>query len=146
MDSEFVKRALARHRDDPTVSAPAYLRRLTVALGKLVSTRRKLYLDTRYWIFLRDAAMGRPRRPEHSELLELLRGAVQSGVALCPISDVGYLELTKQTDPVTKLETTRLVDELSLGIALLTEESRVGTELAHTMSELGAKLELPPLA
>lgn len=90
--------------------------------------------------------MGKPRRPEHSELLELLRGAVQSGVALCPISDVIFLELMKQTDPVTKLETTKLVDELSLGIAILSEQSRIGTELAHTMSEDGALLELPPLA
>ncbi len=84
MDSESIKEAMARHQREPEVSASAHLRRLIVDIGESISTRRKIYLDSRYWIFLPQAALGQPRDPRHSELLGLLRIAVQSGVALCP--------------------------------------------------------------
>jgi hypothetical protein len=146
MDSESIKEAMARHRREPEVSASTHLRRLIVDVGESISTRRKIYLDSRYWIFLRQASLGQPRRPQHSELLGLLRTAVQSGVALCPISDVAFLELMKHADQETKVETAKLIDELSTGIALLTEEMRVGTELAHTLTDIGAGSEVYPLA
>ena len=145
MDIEFVHAAMKRHRMEPHVSASAYLQRLIVEVGKSVSMRRKIYLDSRYWIFLRQAALGQPRRPQHSELLSLLRTAVQSGIALCPISDVAFLELMKHGDQETKLKTAILIDELSLGVALLTEEMRVGTELAQTLTGEAAGLEVHPL-
>src|SRR5438477_12716244 len=39
--------------------------------------RKRICLDTRYWLFLRDV-VGRPQKPIHVELLDLLRcGAIR---------------------------------------------------------------------
>lgn len=125
--------------------AHAYVREKGIALGQSLSTRQKFYLDTRYWLFLRDAAMGRARSPAHFEILAALRTKVQRGEAVCPLSDSILVELLRQEDPVTRRATAQLVDELSLGVSILTEESRVATELAHFLTAEGAKASVHPL-
>jgi hypothetical protein len=52
-----------------------------IGLGQSIAKKKKNYLDTRYSIFLRDAAMDRPRVPTHSSLLQHLRQLVIDGVA-----------------------------------------------------------------
>lgn len=146
IDPGSIKRLVEHHKSEPEVSIAAHIRRRIIALGESISSKKKLYLDSRYWIFLRDAALGRPKHPSHAELLERLRGAVRSGVALCPIADVAFIELMKHADPPTRLATARLMDELSQGAALATEQERVNEELAHFMMTAGARPELHPLA
>jgi len=83
-----------KHLADTNVSTREYLRQLSNDLGKSIGLRKKLYLDTRYWVFLRDAALGRPKQPEHVEILYLLRRLVHDGVVVCPVSDVAFMELS----------------------------------------------------
>jgi hypothetical protein len=68
-------------------------------LWRTVAARKRIYLDTRYWVFLRDAAMGRTKHPVHDDLLAILQRLVASGAAICPLSDSAMFELHKQTDP-----------------------------------------------
>lgn len=117
-----------------------------INLGEEVSRRKRIYLDTRYWIHLRDAAMERSRDPMHGDLLARLRQAVAGGVAICPISDVMFAELLKQSDDTTRFATARVCDELSGGVALCLEEQRIGTELAHFLYDTGARREVHPLS
>jgi hypothetical protein len=58
-----------------------------------------------------------------------------AGSLLCPISDIAFWELMKQTDEVTRTATAKLMDELSLGVALATEQSRVRLELSHLLGQ-----------
>ena len=100
-----------------------------------MSGLKKFYLDTRYWVLLRDAAMGRPRDPAQIEILYLLRRLVREGVAICPVSDAAWMELSKQTDRETYRATADLLDELSQGIAILSEQQRVVAEIRQFLTQ-----------
>jgi hypothetical protein len=125
---------VTRHMALPNLSVAEHLRGLMAQASSVCRSRRKLYLDTRYWVFLREAAIGRPNKPEHAAILTVLREKVATGLAVCPVSDVAFMELTSQTDDNTRAATARLWDELSLGIALESERTRVRTELDHFLS------------
>lgn len=118
-----------RHLAIPTVSVADHYQYLASELNSKVRGRRCLYLDTRYWVFLRDAALGRAQKPEHVAILRAVRDRVATGVAICPVSDVAVLELTTQADDETRAATGELWDELSQGIALQTEQDRIRIEL-----------------
>jgi hypothetical protein len=119
------------HLARPAVSAAQYFRRLTAALGETMSHAKRVYLDSNYWIHLRDAALGRPRKQSHSKLLEVLRTHVAQGSILCPVSDVAYVELMQQANGVTRRATASVWDELSRGCALQSEQTRVMFELEN---------------
>lgn len=127
----LVMESFRRHVQSPAVSAETYLNALKMNLGKELGSRKKLYLDTRYWVFLRDAKLGRAKRSEHDKLLQMLQALVTSGQVVCPVSDAAHMELTKQTDDVTRSATAALCDELSLGVALQSEPDRVHAEITH---------------
>lgn len=129
MNEHQIKTSLARHAATPEVSIHEYVEYLVAKLGNSIVGRHKLYLDTRYWIHLRDAAMGRPTHPCHSEILDCIRTLVSTGAAICPVSDAAWMELSKQIDPQTRLATANLLDELSLGVAIMTEQERVVFEI-----------------
>lgn len=129
MNEKQIQALLADHAATPEVSVREYVGRLVAELGNSIAGRLKLYLDTRYWIHLRDAAMGRPTHPCHCEILDCIRTLVSSGAVICPVSDVAWMELSKQTDPQTRLATAKLFDELSLGVAIMSERERVILEI-----------------
>lgn len=128
--ADFAKASAAfeRHLESPEVSVVDHYRLLREQVAETVRGRRRLYLDTRYWVFIRDAALGRAKKPEHEAILKVLQDSVTSGVAICPVSDVAVMEMTAQTDDVTRTATAKLWDKLSLGVALQTEPERVRTE------------------
>ncbi len=61
-----MRESLERHRRQPEVSTDYCLRQIGIASGASIASRRKLYLDTRYWILLRNAMLGRARSPQVS--------------------------------------------------------------------------------
>lgn len=119
---------IKQHLESPKVSVANYYRLLRESVVETVRGRRRLYLDTRYWVFIRDAALHRAKKPEHEAILRALQDKVTSGVAICPVSDVTVMEMTAQTDDETRCATAKLWDDLSLGVALQTEPERVSTE------------------
>lgn len=129
MNERQIKNSLVRHATTPKVSVHEYVDGLVAELGDSIASRNKIYLDTRYWIHLRDAAMGRPTHHCHCEILDHIRFLVSTGAAICPVSDVAWMELSKQTDPQTRLATANLLDELSLGIAIMSEQDRIISEI-----------------
>lgn len=102
-----------------------------LATANRVLARKIVYLDTRFWILLRDVALGRPRDSLHEQILGRLRELIADGKVICPINADTLAELLKQRDPATRLATATLIDELSLGAALQSSEERVRTELMH---------------
>src|SRR5687768_135569 len=75
---------LPEHRQHPEVSLSQHRLNRIAELAGVVLQRKRIYLDTRYWLFLRDAELGRPQKRLHVELLDVLRTGVQSGQLLCP--------------------------------------------------------------
>ncbi len=102
-----------------------------IELGEWVAARGRIYLDKCFWIHLRAARTLASSPPGAADLLDALVAGVSNGQLVCPISDVLFLELMKQSDPVTRGATAELIDELSCGITLSPEPTRVATEVAH---------------
>jgi hypothetical protein len=146
LDPADVSASIRWHRAQPHVSLDDYDRRKRIELGESLVQRNAVYLDTRYWIHIRDAQLGRTSRSEYQDLLAELRSAVAAGRVFCPLSAATFMELLKQSDPVCRHATATLVDELSLGISLCDIESRVATELAHLFHRHGHAGDVYPLA
>lgn len=130
MNPESVRSSITRHMASPEVSLERHQRRRVHALGRELVTRKAIYLDLRFWIYLRDAARYNQSGPK-LDLLMRLRCGVASGSFFCPITDSTFLELFKQSDPQSRAATAALIDELSLGVTLMPYDMRVGTEIAH---------------
>jgi hypothetical protein len=122
---------ITAHRANPEVSIDQHVERRVVALGRSLDDRTAIYLDTKFWIILRDCAAGKRTDAAALELLHRLRTLVAKGKVFCPISESHLYEFLKQDDMNSRLETARIVDELSLGVALINERMRMGTEVAR---------------
>jgi hypothetical protein len=126
---------LQYHIDHPGDSVEAYVRRKRIALAQEMRPRSKIYLDTKYWLLLRDVRLGRSNDPNAARLLLELENLVRIGKALCPLSVDTYAEVYKQTVPETLRSTLRLIDDLSLGVTLSEVRDRIGTEVLHFVRE-----------
>jgi len=142
---EVLRASFERHRAEPHVPVETHVRRLREALYESIAERTAVYMDTRFWIFLRDAALGCAQQPIHLQLLSALRNAVASGRAFCPLSPATFLELLKQTVPESRRVTAEIVDELSLGVALCDEYERMTKEIFYLLSKHSAGDKLPPI-
>jgi len=136
---------IAAHRANPEISLERHVKSRVVELGRRLDKRTAIYLDTKFWIMLRGCAAGRNNDSAAQELLQRLRKLVQDDKAFCPISESTFCEFLKQDDANTRLETAQIVDEFSLGVALLEHRTRQDTEISHFVhSNLGSG-DLHPL-
>lgn len=120
----------------PEQSTHHYLRSKHLELGRAIANRRKIYLDLRFWIIARDAALGVRSGASSRKLLHFLRRGVANGSLICPIGSSVFSELMKQPySEGRRIGTTRLVDELSLGVTLATSQTVTGTEIHSWMLE-----------
>lgn len=133
------------HSQYPDISLDRHVKSRVVELGQALADRQAIYLDVRYWLFLRQALLGNDDVTPKGKLLQLLREAVKSGKVFCPISESVFLELLKQSDPESRLRTAKLIDELSLGVSLLSQRERVATELAHLLYSSQNAADVHPL-
>ena len=126
-------RTLAYHKLHPEVSLERYVRAKVIETADRALARKRIYLDTRYWVALRDVQLQRARNAIDKELLDTLIQLVRGGKAICPINANLFAELLKQRDEKTRLATAQVIDELSLGIGIQSEDERVGTEIMHCL-------------
>lgn len=101
------------HLDHDTGSFLEYTRTRRLALGKSLLKLRRVYLDTKYWVFVRDVYLNRPQKPIHSEIVKELRRLRYAKSTICPISYSVFNELMYQADPITRTATAKMIDELS---------------------------------
>lgn len=133
------------YRQQPEISLEQHVRTKRAELGTAVTSLQRIYLDVRFWIMLRDVVLGRCQEEVFKDLLIFLRGAVANGRAICPISEAVLMELLKQSNPVTRDATARLIDDLSLGVALVPFDERICQELCHFAFEKHGVENLLPL-
>ncbi|MBL8828310.1 MAG: hypothetical protein JNM18_15115 [Planctomycetaceae bacterium] len=136
---EFVN-TVAYHKAHPEESLARYAQRKHRELANSIRGMKKVYLDTKYWIMLRDARMGRGTEPA-SRLLTLLSSLAADRKAVCPISIATYMEIQKQADVHTRTATAQLVDELSSGVSIVEENERVRLEVAHWLLTMSSSVD-----
>ena len=110
-------------------SADEYLGLQRDLLVRGLRNTRLLYLDTNYWVRLRDAAIGRGS-PEALKLLQTLRALVRSREALCVSQLHSLLELGRQTGDSLRASAD-LLDELTEGVLLAAPHDLLLSECAE---------------
>lgn len=119
------------HRSTPDISLDQHCRNKRSQLCEAISGKTKIYLDTNYWVRLRDVELGRSKNETNISILATLRSLVASGRAICPISDENFYELLLQSDEATLNKTVDIIDELSEAVIILSSEERVQYEILY---------------
>jgi hypothetical protein len=134
---------LEEHRTRSDVTFDQHLTSLEeeVAIEALGKTR--VYLDLRYWIFLRDAALGKPQKPVHANLLDKMLRGVSEGRLVCPITDAVFFEVDRQGNTERRMQTVRMVDQLSRGIVIKNSVERAICEICEFFNAAFVRQELP---
>lgn len=145
MDMDTITSTIDFHRKNPDMSLEQHVRNKRVQLGIEVKNRFRVYLDLRFWIFLRDVELGRNDNQELIKLLDRIKILVDEGLLICPISETVFIELMKQSDHETRLATARLIDRLSLGVTLVVNPERISQELCNTIYSLAGAEDLIPI-
>jgi hypothetical protein len=136
--------SLEMHRSQPEVSLKSHATKRRLELGAEVSSKYRIYLDLRFWILLREAYLEKEDKKSISILLKHLLSLVESGRAICPISESVFVELFKQDDPASRIATANLIDALSCGVSLIVHPDRVRQELCNSLyKSAGAKNLIP---
>ncbi|MBN1630370.1 MAG: hypothetical protein JW990_11445 [Thermoleophilia bacterium] len=136
--------AFEAHRAEPGLSLAGLLRRRKAELASEVLSRRRIYLDTKFWIFLRDAHLGRPQSPVHRDLLGALRQEVGAGRCICPLNESSIFELHRQRDPDLRSATVVVMDELSQGVVIQNTFDRIRTEVWDFLVSTILNQAVPP--
>jgi hypothetical protein len=126
------------HLTTPEITLAQHRRRKIAELLKLLDGRKIIYLDTKFWVYLRQPSLSRAQDAIR-EIKRLLYAGVEAGKLICPMSFPIYLEL--QTQPMAlRLETAKIMDDLSLGVSLDGPEHVYGTELTRFFIENSSHL------
>ncbi len=104
------------HANGTDIDAKIYREHYRKVLFDGLSHSRLIYLDTNYWVRLRQAELGCGSTAAES-LLQILREMVRSREVICVSSFNSFLELGKQKEASLRV-TARLLDELTEGIAI----------------------------
>ncbi len=139
---EFVE-LLEHHRSNPEVSDAEHLAMLEYELAEEALGKTRIYLDLRYWIFLRDAALGEPQRSIHMDLLNGLAEGVESGRIVCPITDSVFFEIERQGETDRRLHSIQTINRLSKGIVIKNAVDRLHSEVIHFLSAITERSEPP---
>lgn len=125
------QQSFVKHKSEPHVTLTQHIQRTNLVLGKRVCEKYRIYLDINYWIYLRDAAMGRPSKEVHLLLLNKLSKLAQYSRIICPVSDILLSELLTQSDAKTRTATVGLMDLLSEGITIASFPERINSEILY---------------
>lgn len=101
--------------------------RLTIS--KLLESKVIIYLDTKYWLILRD--QNNETNPNKRILLDRILELSDSGRCIFPISEISFWEFIKQSDFHTLKATIVLADRLSKGISIINLDERRFIEFKH---------------
>lgn len=99
-----------------------YIKQKRLDLYNSIKTTKKIYLDTNYWIKLRDAE--KSGNLNDKKLLDKLKELVKRGKCIMPISEITFWEILKQSDFKTLKDSATLIDNFSKGISLITDDER----------------------
>lgn len=99
-------------------------------LGRNSFSRTNIYLDTNFWVNIRDHLSGKNCSQEISDLLNYLRPRVKNGQLICTYSSYTFSELMKHLDKDVRLLTAQIIDELSNGICIANTDRLLENELS----------------
>jgi hypothetical protein len=106
-------------------------------LYEWLGTKKKIYLDTCYWINILNARQQtRKSQPLFNEIARLLDRLRERDIIVCPASLPLVSEIYKQNDPITLHESAALVDKLSCGVCLQNPIRITELEFTNTLERI----------
>ena len=102
-----------------------------------ISTCKRIYLDTNFWIRLRDAHGNTNSRDK--ELLDKITELVDTNACILPISEITFWEILKQSDFNSLRKSASMIDKLSKGISIISEGERRTLEFLYFISQAQKK-------
>src|SRR5262245_52748773 len=111
--------SLERHSKTPGQSSAVYRLRRRIELASRVNGRSRVYLDTKYWIRLRDHVLGKDSNAGAAAIHAALTKSVQQGRVVIPATDSLISEVLQQDDRNSRDATAKLIDDLTRGIAIV---------------------------
>lgn len=136
---------LNQHRARPEITFAQHLASLEEDVATEALGNPRVYLDLRYWIFLRDADLGKPQRPVHLNLLDAMLQGVSEGRFVCPITEAVFFELDRQGDTERRMQTARMIDRLCGGIVIKNSCERFLLEIRDFFEAAFERKELPTI-
>lgn len=116
-------------RARPEITFAQHVASLEEVVASEALRKARVYLDLKYWIFLRDADLGKPQRPVHIKLLEVMLQGVSEGRIVCPITEAVFFELDRQGNTERRMQTVRMIDRLCLGTVIKNSRERFFWEI-----------------
>lgn len=134
---------LEQHRARPEITFDQHLASLEEDVALEALGKARVYLDLRYWIFLRDADLGKPQKPVHVKLLEEMLRGVSEGRLVCPITEAVFFEVDRQGNTERRMQTVRMIDRLCRGIVIKNSRERAVCEIHDFFDAAFVRKELP---
>jgi len=106
-----------------------YLKEEKSKISQEVNKKIKIYLDTKYWVDICDVTRGAKKNNDIQNIYTFLKSKVKNNAIICPISQIIFQEVLKQSDEDSLTHTLKIIDELSQGIIICSEEERFSLEL-----------------
>lgn len=100
-------------------------------LGNRIKDRKKIYLDTKFWVDFCDIALKKKNNENIKNVYDICKKLVNEKKAIFPISYRIFIELIKQTDKESLLQTVEIIDTLSQGVTIISEDERVDLEILY---------------
>lgn len=123
------------HLENDTGAFEAYTRNKRLQLGASLLKQRRIYLDTKYWVYIRDVYLNRPQKPIHCEIFTEIRRLRIAETTVCPISFSVLNELMYQSDEKTRAATAKMIDEFSGDATIQPLFEVFKTELCHFIAK-----------
>ena len=103
---------------NPDISIEQHIDARARSLTEQLAGKIAVYLDTRFWIVVREVRDGVRTGSSERKLVHHLEALVGAGRAFCPIAEPTFFELMKQGDRDQRVRTAQAVDDLSGGASL----------------------------
>ena len=126
--------AFHKRKDQQHITCESYSKNIRVKLGKEVNNKLRIYLDLKYWIYIRDAYCGNAQKQIHNDIAHYLYRLVELGYVICPANSTVLDEVFKQNDSQSRTHTCKIIDDLSGGIIIEPYILLVDIELMHLIS------------
>jgi len=121
-----------------------YTQQFKIEIGDMVLKKYRIYIDTKYWIYLRDAFLGKESLIK-IEIYKKLRDLVKNEVVICPLSPHIFLELMNIGDKEKRLSMAQVMDELSQQVCFISPLDIAGQELLSFVRYFQAKDKGDPI-
>lgn len=108
-----------------------HITRHILQLSNELRNKILVYLDLNFWILLRDCYNGKTKTDRELVFFNKLKSLVESGRLLCPINHSIFIELLKQSDLESRMNTARVVDLFSNATTMIFEIDRENYELQY---------------